>query len=133
MKALIVEDDFASRIVLQKYLGPYGHTDIVVNGREAVEAFTIALEDSEPYDLICLDIMMPEMNGQEALKIIRKIEEDRNIKPEERVKIIMMTALDTPGDVVEAFYKGDCNAYLVKPIMKKKLLSLLSEYNLIDE
>lgn len=132
MKILIVEDDFASRIVLQKFLQPYGQCDITINGLEAVQAFTIAMDDGNPYDLICLDIMMPEMNGQEALKEIRKIETERNILAKDQVRIIMMTALDTPKDVIEAYYKGGCSSYLVKPIMRKKLLSILQEYNLIE-
>lgn len=132
MRILIVEDDFASRIVLQKFLSPFGQCDITINGLEAVQAFGIALDEGNPYDLICLDIMMPEMNGQEALKEIRKIEEERGIYSKDQVKIIMMTALDTPKDVVEAYYRGGCSSYLVKPIIRKKLISLLKEYNLIE-
>ena len=132
MRILIVEDDFASRIVLQKFLSPYGQCDITINGLEAVEAFQIALDEGKPYELICLDIMMPEMNGQEALKRIRIIEEDRKVFAKDQVKVIMMTALDTPRDVIEAYYKGGCSSYLVKPIIRKKLIELLREYNLIE-
>lgn len=132
MRILIVEDDFASRIVLQKFLAPFGQCDITINGLEAVHAFRLAIDEDNPYDLICLDIMMPEMNGQEALKEIRKIEEERGIYSKKQVKIIMMTALDTPKDVIEAYYKGGCSSYLVKPIIRKKIISLLQEYNLIE-
>lgn len=132
MRILIVEDDFASRIVLQKFLAPFGQCDITINGLEAVQAFRLAIDEGNPYDLICLDIMMPEMNGQEALKEIRKIEEERGIYSKDQVKIIMMTALDTPKDVIEAYYKGGCSSYLVKPIIRKKIISLLKEYNLIE-
>jgi len=132
MRILIVEDDFASRIVLQKFLAPFGQCDITINGLEAVQAFQLALDEGNPYNLICLDIMMPEMNGQEALKEIRKIEETRDIFSKDQVKIIMMTALDTPKDVIEAYYKGGCSSYLVKPIIRKKIISLLKEYNLIE-
>lgn len=131
MRILIVEDDFASRVVMQKFLSPYGQCDVVVNGREAVQAFTLALEEGVPYDLICLDIMMPEMNGQEALKVIRRLESENGINKKTQVKIVMMTALDTPKDVIEAYYKGDCTSYLVKPILRKKLLDLLQDYKLI--
>lgn len=132
MRILIVEDDFASRIVLQKFLAPFGQCDITINGLEAVHAFRLAIDEGNPYDLICLDIMMPEMNGQEALKEIRKIEKERGIYSKNQVKIIMMTALDTPKDVIEAYYKGGCSSYLVKPIIRKKIISLLQEYNLIE-
>ena len=79
MKTLIVEDDFTSRLLLQEILKPYGTTHIAVNGKEAVDAVVTAMDVGEPYDLICLDIMMPVMNGYEALKAIRGLEESRGI------------------------------------------------------
>ena len=67
MRVLIVEDDFVSRKILHNILLDYGECDIAADGKEAVEAFKLALDDNTPYDLICMDIMMPRMNGQEAL------------------------------------------------------------------
>jgi two-component system, chemotaxis family, chemotaxis protein CheY len=63
MRCLIVEDDFVGRKLMQKYLSDYGECDVAVDGEEAVEAFRQAVENETPYDLICLDIMMPNMNG----------------------------------------------------------------------
>ncbi len=131
MKILIVEDDFVNRVVLEKYLSPYGQCSIAINGNEAVKSFDMALSDGDPFQLICLDIMMPEMNGQEALKEIRKIESEQGISFKNRVVIFMMTALDAPKDVFEAFYEGDCSEYIVKPISRKKLINLLKEYKLL--
>ena len=79
MKTLIVEDEFTSRRLLQKILAAYGECDIAIHGKEALEAFRLARDEREPYDLICLDIMMPEMDGQETLKMIRKTEEEMGI------------------------------------------------------
>ncbi len=131
MKALVVEDDFASRKLLQKILTPYGEIDIAVNGVEAIEAFTRALEDGAPYDLVCMDIMMPEMDGQAALKRIRAIEREKNIAPVNETKVIMTTALDDPKNVVEAYYKGGATSYVPKPIDKQMLLHLLKNLGLI--
>ncbi len=71
MKILLAEDDFASRKFMTNYLEKYGECDITVDGEEAVDAFMMALEDGEPYDLICLDVMMPVLDGYQALKAIR--------------------------------------------------------------
>jgi len=129
MKTLIVEDDFTSRLLLQKLLAPYGETHIAVNGREAVEAFRLALESGAPYDLVCLDIMMPEMDGQESLRQMRAQEEARGILSVNGAKIIMTTALHDIKTVAAA-YKELCDAYLVKPIEKAKLLEAMQQLGL---
>lgn len=131
MKTLVVEDDFTSRLLLQELLKGYGPCHVAVNGREAVEAAGAALETGEPYDLICLDIMMPEMDGQEALRRIREQEEARGILSTKGAKIVMTTAL---GDVknVSAAYKSLCDGYLNKPIEKAKLLEELRKLKLIS-
>ncbi len=131
MRALIVEDDFASRRLLQKFLDPYGSSDVAINGREAVDAFLLAHKENTPYDLICLDIMMPEMDGQQVLKAIRHLEEEKGISHRHEVNIIMTTALNAPRDVVEAYYLGGCTSYLVKPIDKRKLIAELEAFGLI--
>ncbi|MCP5053853.1 MAG: response regulator transcription factor, partial [bacterium] len=94
MKILIVEDDFYSRRLLQRILAPYGECDIAVNGQEAVEAFKHSLGEEFSYDLICLDILMPVMDGQETLKKIREIEETRGIYGDDGAKIIMISVMD---------------------------------------
>ncbi len=132
MKSLIVEDDFTSRLILQEILKVYGPAHIAVNGREAVDAVEAALNASAPYDLVCLDIMMPEMDGQEALTKIRSLEEARGILSTNGSKIFMTTALEEPRDVVTAF-KGLCDAYIVKPIVKGRLLAELRRFNLIGQ
>ncbi|MFW5486962.1 MAG: response regulator [Desulfovibrio sp.] len=132
MRALIVEDDFTSRKLLQKILSPYMECDIAVNGQEAVDAFRMAAEEGRPYDLITMDIMMPEMDGQGALKEIRAIERKTNTPSEKESKIVMTTALDDPKNVVEAYYKGGATSYVPKPIDKHMLLHLLQNLGLIE-
>ena len=132
MRVLVVEDDFTSRKILQKILGPYGEVDIAVNGVEAVQAFAQSLDDAHPYDLICMDIMMPEMDGQTALKKIRSLEKERGVVPAQEVKIVMTTALDDPKNVVEAYYKGGATSYVPKPIDKHMLLHLLKSLGVIE-
>jgi two-component system, chemotaxis family, chemotaxis protein CheY len=132
MKTLSVEDDFTSRLILQEFMKSYGPVHIAVNGIEAVEAVRLAMEEgSEPYDLICLDILMPEMSGQEALRQIREQEEARGILSSKGVKILMVTAVEDPKNVFTAF-GSLCDAYLAKPIHKAKLLGELRKFKLID-
>ncbi len=130
MKTLIVEDDFTSRLLLQGLLQPYGPCHISVNGREAVEAVRKAIMVKEPYNLICLDIMMPEMDGQTALKSIRAIEEEAGILSSDGAKIIMTTALDDKNNIMSAF-REQCDVYLVKPIDKDALVENLRSMSLI--
>jgi len=130
MKTLIVEDDFTSRLLLQELLKKYSTTHIAVNGKEAFEAFRIALETGEPYDLICLDIMMPEMDGLEALGQFRKLEEGTGMKPSEWAKILMTTALSDVRNVMNS-YRNLCNGYLTKPIAKAKFVEELRKLELI--
>ena len=130
MKTLIVDDDFVSRKILLKYLSEYGQCDVAVNGKEAVDAFQLAINEWEAYDLICLDIMMPEMNGQEALKAIRNIEKDKGKYDIDGCKIIMTTCLDDSDNIKVAF-REQCEGYLVKPIDRQKLIQKLQEFNLI--
>ncbi|MFZ5570769.1 MAG: response regulator [Thermodesulfobacteriota bacterium] len=126
MKVLIVEDDFTGRLMLQKMMSAYGDCHIAVDGREAVQAFRLALDSGQLYDLILLDVMMPEMNGQEVLKEIRRLESKAGIKGLDGVKIIMTTALGDKNNVMQAF-REQCDGYLVKPIDKGKLAKLIKE------
>jgi two-component system, chemotaxis family, chemotaxis protein CheY len=130
MKTLIVEDDFTSRIILQRTLAPYGESHIAVNGKEAVQAFEIALRQGVPYHLVCMDIMMPEMDGQTALKEIRAIEESAGIMLGDGVKVIMVTALKDMKNVTSA-YKAFCDAYIVKPVDREKFVTELRTLGLI--
>jgi len=131
MKTLIVEDDFTSRLVLQTYLARYGECHIAVNGWEAVEAFRSAWEGGQPYDLICMDIMMPEMDGREAVRHVRKVEEARGIPSSGGVKIIMTTAIDDVKEFMSCFHEL-CDAYLVKPINLSELLKQVQAYQLVQ-
>jgi two-component system chemotaxis response regulator CheY len=131
MRFLIVEDDFTSRQLMQIYLADFGQAFVAVNGREAVTAFENALNDGQPYDMICLDIMMPEMDGQEALKAIREIEKQRGIGGLDAVKVIMTTAKGESKDIFTAFRTG-CEVYMVKPVRKDALLKEMQKLGLLS-
>lgn len=133
MKILVADDEISTRRLLQLMLEPYGHCDTVGNGHEAVAAFSAAHAEGRPYDLVCLDIMMPELDGQSALKAMRRHEEALGIAGEGAAKIVMVSCLDSPNAVIEAYYKGGCSSYLVKPVRKDKLLGMLRELELLEK
>jgi two-component system chemotaxis response regulator CheY len=129
MKTLIVDDDFTNRLLLQTFLGRYGECHIAVNGKEAVDAFHTAMEAGSRYDLICMDIMMPEMDGHTALRKIRAQEASAGIFSK-AAKVFMTTALGEVKDVATAF-EGLCDAYLIKPISPARLLQDLKTFGLV--
>jgi two-component system chemotaxis response regulator CheY len=130
MKALIVEDDFTNRILLQAFLSRHGECHTAVNGNEALAAFELANDQGLPYDLICMDMLMPGMNGKDVVKRLREIETSRGIQYTRGVKIIMTTAVRDTQDVFESF-QALCDAYVTKPIDTGKLLGHLQEFHLV--
>jgi two-component system chemotaxis response regulator CheY len=134
LRVLLVEDDFASRLMMQAFLSRYGECHVAVNGREAVDAFRASLERGASereyrYDLICMDIMMPEMDGTEAVRRVRALEEAAGISSTRGAKIIMTTAVDDIKEV-SLCYNQLCDAYLLKPIGLAKLLSQMQSWQL---
>ncbi len=128
MKILIVEDDLASRKILYKFMADYGECDMTVDGMEGLDAYLMALDEVDPYELICLDIMMPKVDGIKVLKTIREIEKQRDIEDDKRVKIIMTTALNDVEVVNNSFNNG-CEVYATKPIDIKKLENVMEKLN----
>lgn len=125
MKILITDDDFVSRNLVYGILMPFAKCDTASNGREALAAFERAWEEKKPYDLICLDIQMPEMDGYETLRKIRDLEDKLSVSDVERVRAIMITA-SRDADSVMAARQSKAEAYLVKPIQKERLLTEIS-------
>jgi two-component system chemotaxis response regulator CheY len=115
MKALVVDDDTITRIVLQEIMSSYADVHSCVDGSEAVLAFRRAIERGEPYDLICMDLLMPVMGGIEALQLIRREEELHSRYRPRATKVIITTASDDTGTISEAF-RELCDAYVIKPI-----------------
>lgn len=130
MRFLVVDDDFQTRSLIQRLLRPYGFTDVATDGEEAVEAFRLALKQGEPYDLITLDILMPNIDGQEALREIREIEKEMHIPEDKAVRVIMVSGLDDAKEVHDAFFLGSATSYMVKPIHDQILFKEISSLGL---
>ncbi|SRR6056297_199669 len=133
MRILIVEDDVASCFVLKKFVEPMGEVHVAGDGESALEKFMDALEKNSPFHLIFLDIMLPKLDGQDVLKKIRMLERDQGKKPVDAVKVVMMTALSDPNNVLQAFNEGHADSYLVKPIEYVKLIQELNKIGIAVE
>jgi len=128
LKALIVEDDFLSRNLLTEFITPFANCDIAVNGREAIQKLTESFEKDDRYDLVCLDIMMPEVDGHKVLNSLRRMEHDRKISKEKTTTVFMTTALDDAHNIMNAFTYGQCQAYLIKPILRERVEAHIREF-----
>ena len=130
MKILIAEDDLTSRFFLKKYLSQYGECDLAVNGLEAIELFMTSIDEKNYYDLVCIDIMMPKIDGIKALKTIRDIEKSNNLSKKEQSKVIMTTALNDKKTIMESYDAG-CEAYAWKPLDIGKFEEVMKKLGLI--
>jgi len=130
LRILLVEDDVACRLLLQTFLARYGDCHVAVNGREAVDLFRTSFDRGSRYDLICMDIMMPEMDGREAVRQIRALEESRGIRSPFGSTIFMTTTVQEIREVFHCF-RELCDAYLLKPIDLGQLLSKMSFFQLV--
>lgn len=120
MNILIIEDDITSATVLSRILARYGTVTIATDGRQGLVKFKESVKSRILYSLVFLDIMMPEIDGQEVLKEIRKTEGDNGILGLDAVKVIMTTALDDNKNIMQAF-RSQCEGYLVKPLLKDRV------------
>ena len=122
MRFLVVDDDFETRHLMQKLLRPFGDVDVATDGEEGVEAFSRALKEGEPYSLVTMDILMPNIDGQQALREIREIEKEYDIPPDKAVKVIIVSGLDDSKELHDAFFLGSAVSYIIKPVRRQTLL-----------
>jgi signal transduction histidine kinase/CheY-like chemotaxis protein len=116
MKILVAEDNRVNQRLILTLLRKRGHTTaLAANGVEALEAV-----DRESFDLVLMDIQMPEMDGLEAVRRIRKAEENTN----RHLPVVAMTARAMAGDR-EAILAAGMDDYLGKPIQVERLDAVL--------
>ena len=127
MRFLVVDDDFETRHLVQKLLKPFGDVDVATDGEEGVEAFARALKADEPYSLITMDILMPNIDGQQALREIRQIEKERGLSTDKQARVIMISGLDNSEELHDAFFLGEATSYIVKPINHAVLLQEIAK------
>lgn len=120
MKVLIAGMDLTDTSFSDKLLKKYGNYDIAVDGLEAISAFLVALDNKNPYNLICIDAMISKIDGMAVLLIIRDLEKQNGFKIGNRAKIIMIFASEDTYNMKNASRYG-CDAYITKPIDAEEL------------
>ena len=127
IKILLVEDELTSRKTLNLFLHPLGEVDIAVNGNKAITAVKKAIENNKPYELIFLDIIMPELDGITTLKKIRQLETQHEVNEYAKSKVIM-TSANTEKDVILKSAQAGCTSYMIKPIDKVRLYNEIRKH-----
>lgn len=132
MRILVVEDDYISRRLLCRYLEPYGPCEEAINGYEAVDAIRRAIAADQHFDLICLDIMMPGMDGQQTLVLLRQMEAQNDMPLGRGAKVVMTSAMEDNNYIMQAM-NASADGYVVKPIEKRSFIETLKETGLLME
>lgn len=125
MKILVIDDNLQVQKLLERIITPFGTVEVAGDGKAGQKIFQEAHQNGMPFDLIFLDIMMPEMDGNELLSYIRTWEH-KNISITQKVKIVILSAIGNPKKMLTCFEEG-CDYYLVKPIIKSDLIDILDK------
>jgi len=131
LKILIVEDDFTTRHLESAVLGKFGTCDVAVDGREALEAFREALQKGLPYDLVILDLLLPEISGLDVLSGIRSLEDDHGIAGLDRSRIAVVTTVAEHKSIQKSF-ADQADAYILKPVTRKKIRKELARLRILN-
>ncbi|WP_130469998.1 response regulator [Candidatus Magnetaquicoccus inordinatus] len=132
MRALIVDDESMNRLLLAQILKPFAMCDQAMDGQEAIELFSAAWQEQQPYSVVLLDMMMPVLNGRETWRAIRRFEEQQALPAEQCCKVVLITALDLHHDEVNDLVKDPFARYLAKPVRKATLVSIFQEWALLS-
>jgi CheY-like chemotaxis protein len=120
IKLLVVEDTAIARKIIQVTLAPLGYPiDMAVDGKEAIKLFK---ENS--YDFVFMDLGLPDMNGIEVAKELRKLEKERGSSA---VPIVALTAHHTEEDKTLGLAAG-MQEFILKPLTKEIAQSIISKY-----
>lgn len=130
MRFLIVDDDTSIHMYLQSVLAPYGECECALGGKEGVAAFAKAMEAGTPYDVVLMDILMPDMGGLQAAKLMRDMEKENGVSRMDQFTLVMITSLVDDANVSTAFFDTEATCYVVKPLDKAEVIAELKQ-NLI--
>ena len=124
LSVLVAEDNDINALLARALLHRLGHRPTVVgNGAAAEDAFTAAAKAGAPYDLVLMDVHMPELDGLEATRRIRAVEASLSLA---RARIVALTA-NAFGEDREACLAAGMDDFLVKPIDRDRLAEVLEK------
>ena len=132
MKALIAEDDFINRRVMQLFLAGYGKCDVADNGRSALAMYQDAIDNNKPYQLVCMDSSLPEMDGLQLLREIRAFERTRGLVGREGARI-MFISVNADKETILAAFRGLSDGFMIKPFRKRELIQFLHDQGLVRD
>ena len=130
MRILVIDDDYTCRVQTKAILGEYGDCDGAPCGPIGLELFKRAHGELHPYQLVVLDVEMPDMDGLEVLSELWRWEEQHDRFQEERAAKVMMLSAHDDGRTVFTSFSSGCEVYLVKPLSPKKLAEALTNAGL---
>lgn len=125
MRILIVEDDLTTQIFLKAVLEGFGRCDTASDGAMALLAYSDAVAEGQLFDVIFMDIMMPNMNGLTAIDKIREYESLHPNTVPRTVQVVVVTATDDSHDILHAYCSGNVFAYLKKPLFRENILATM--------
>lgn len=125
MRFLIVDDDESIHLYLQGILAPFAVCDMAHSGAEALDLFLQAHDDQQPYDVIFMDILMPEQDGHKTAERLRHEELRLEISEAEQFTLVMITSLVDNKNVSKAFFNTFASCYIVKPFDSDQVIDEL--------
>lgn len=127
MRILVVDDDYASRLKLKALLHSIGDVDSASDGELALCMFEKAIQEGVPYELVTMDIGLPDMRGHEVVQRMRQVEDaTQAYLADSEMKVLMITGMQDAKNIIASF-RGGCEGYLVKPVTREKLQESLKE------
>ncbi|PCI22711.1 MAG: hypothetical protein COB67_13270 [SAR324 cluster bacterium] len=126
MRILVVDDDMVSREKLGLILSSVGQCETVDSGKNALVIFEEHLSLGKNFDIITLDVSMPEMDGTEVLFEMKVLEKDYHSQNVSSAKILMVSCLSDRDTVMTCIQAG-CDGYLIKPFNKQSIFKQLAK------
>jgi two-component system chemotaxis response regulator CheY len=131
LRILLVDDSKSAQLKILSIVSKYGTCDQAYDGVEALDLVQRSLQANSPYDLIIMDVVMPRMDGFEAVKKIMLLQDAINIPEKDKTKIIMLTSKADPANMMKAHFEIGVKTYLTKPFAEKTLLEAMTNLELI--